>query len=248
MDSGFRPPPPKMPPSTRKAIAILLGVATAGLAVRWFPSPSGWILLVVIIYVGIPLAVMVLNYIVKLRMNRMLARRVELFPPTPDEPSGMIKIEFAPLAMEYVARWRRWSPWLLVMLAATVTAGFAGRTWFPLVVVLLLVALGCEFFLAANVLEWMVPAAWILLSRPEQVRLRVCVVLMGMVNGTIAFGFAGVIVFLFFISGEPWTWRIFAFTLVYGSLVWPCGKASFRFLRRAMRRIPCDDPDAARFV
>jgi hypothetical protein len=93
-----------------------------------------------------------------------------------------------------------------------------------------------------------VPSVWLQLSPSEQKRLRSYMLLLALVNATIALGIIGLIAFLFFFSGDPLAWNKFAFALLYGSLIWPCGKASLRFLRRALRKMPPDDPETLRYV
>jgi hypothetical protein len=76
------------------------------LIVRWLPSPAGVILSFAVIFVGLPLSIMVASDLMRLREQRMLARRMQIFPPSVDEPAGYVRIEYGPLALEHVGRWR----------------------------------------------------------------------------------------------------------------------------------------------
>lgn len=249
MSKGVRLPPPGVCRSTKVAAAILFGIVLAGLAVPWFPSPAGWILFVVVIYVGIPMLLMVVNDLIKLRQDRMLVRNLEVFPPSPEDPDLWVDIKFAPLSLEHVVRWRRWFPWLLAMLGMMLLAGLAHQPWSPAAIVCLcLIGFGREILLGVNVLRWMVPATWMQLTTAEQVRLRLWLLLMAIVTGAIAFGVVGIVYFLFFVSGEPWRWNQFAFAGFYGLLVWPCGRACIHFCRQALRHIPPDERKSERPV
>lgn len=236
-----------MQKSTKVAIAILAGSLLSGLLLSWSPSGSGWIWFVVVIYVCIPMLLMVIVDLSRLRQDRLLAKNLEVFPPTAEDPELWFDIKYAPLAMEYVARWRRWFPWAATMLVIATGAVLFREPWsYALAIPLALIALTPEVLLAVNVLRWMVPAVWQTLTVAEQFRLRACLLLMSAVMGTISAGVIGVVYLLFFISAEPLSWRPFAFTAFYGSLVWPCGVACVRFFRQAVRRVPPDDRKSER--
>lgn len=228
-------------------MAILAGILLTALTLPWFPSPSGWILLVAAIYIGLPMILMVINDLSALRQARMLARNLEVFPPTPEDPVAWFDVKFEALAAEHMRRWRRWFPWLLGLLAIALVAALVDAP-LSVVVALGLIGLGRETFLAVNVLEWLVPANWSHLSLAERLRLRLCLLFVAVITGAIAAGVLAFIYYLFFIRAEPLRWNVFAFTGVYGMLAWPCGAASIRCFRRVFRRIPPDERPSERPV
>ena len=247
MRTGIRPPPPGMQKSTKVAIAILAGSLLSGLILPWSPEGAGWLWLVVVIYVCIPMLLMVITDLSRLRQDRMLARNLEVFPPTAEDPELWFDIKYAPLAMEHVTRWRRWFPWAATMLVIAMGVTLFREPWsYALAISLTLIAFTPEVLLAVNVLRWMVPVVWQTLTVAEQVRLRICLLLMSAVMGAISAGVIGVVYLLFFVSAEPLSWRQFAFTAFYGTLVWPCGKACIRYFWQAVRRMPPDDRKSER--
>jgi hypothetical protein len=238
-----------MKKSTKVAIAILAGSLLSGLMLPWSPSGSGWIWFVVVIYVCIPMLLMIVVDLSRLRQARILAKNLEVFLPTAEDPELWFDVKYAPLGMEYVARWRRWFPWAAAMLVMAMVAALVHTPWsYALAISLALIALTPEALLAVNVLRWLVPAVWQTLTIAEQIRLRICLLLMSVVMGAISAGVLGVIYLLFFVSAEPLSWRPFAFTAFYGTLVWPCGAACIRFFRRAVRRVPPEDRKSERAV
>ena len=244
---GFRPPPPKWKRSTKTALAVIGGIMLAGLAVPRAPPPSGWVLIAVVVYLGLPLVVMVINDLSELRQSRILFRNLDVYPPTEEDPVQWFDVKYEPLAAEHIARWRRWFPWLLGILAAMALAAVAGLPAFVFIG-LLIVGFGRELFLAVNVLEWLVPANWMGLSAAERLRLRLCLLVSALATGVISLGIVGVVYYLFFVSDERLSWRQFAFAAVYGMVVWPCGRAFVRFARKAFRRVPPDERPAERPV
>jgi hypothetical protein len=240
-------PPPRMKTSTKMALAIMAGMVVAGAYVPWAPPPSGWVLLGVVVYVGLPLLVMVFHDLSELRQARMLVRHLDAYGEIGQDPEAWLDVKYEPLASEHIARWRRWFPWLLGILAVMVLAALLGAPRFVLII-LAVIAFGREFFLAVNVIEWLVPANWSELTTSEQLRLRLNYLTFGLAMATIASGVVAIAIYLFFISDETLSWRHFAFAGFYGLLVWPCGRAAIRLLHQAVRRRPAEDRPAERPV
>lgn len=177
----------------------------------------------------------------------MLVRNLDVFPPAARDEGRWLSVNFQPLAAEHISRWRRWFPWLLVIIVVIVLAASAGA---PPVLIAALVAIGFgrEFYLAVNVVEWLVPSNWPGLSQAERLRIRICLLAMATISGAIALGVVGIVYFLFFESDQPVKWNQLAFLGTYGLLAWPAGRASVKFARKALRRVPPEERLAERGV
>jgi hypothetical protein len=243
---GLRPPPPSMTRSTKVALAMVAGVILGGFAVPWFPYPAGWIYFCVVVYVAIPLLLMVVLDLSRLRQERILVRNLEVFPPQAHGEAPWVNVDQRPIADEYVTRWRRWSRWLAGLVAFAAVIAVLGV---PLGVVLIpaVIGLAREAFLAVNVLEWLTPANWQQLNRFEQWRLRACLAAMTVVNASIALAILAIVVYLF-VFIRPLQWNYFAFSLLTGMLAIACARRSYRYFGRLRQAAPANEEASERPV
>ena len=243
---GLRPLPPSMESSTKVGLAIVAGVILGGFATPWFPYPAGWIYFVVVVYVAVPLLLMVVLDLSRLRQQTILARNLEVFAPESDCEAPWVNIDHQPVADEYVARWRRWSRWLAGLVALATVLAVLGV---PLGVVSIpaLIALTTEAFFVVNVLEWLVPASWRKLSRWEQWRLRAWLAGMTVLNASIALAIAAIVVCLFGFD-RPLRWNHFAFALLFGTLAVRCAGRCYKNFEQLKRAVPVDDETSERPV
>jgi hypothetical protein len=242
---GVRPSPPSIDRSTKAAMAIVAGILLAGLATPWFPYPAGWIFVVVVVYVVVPLLIMVVLDLSHLRQLRMLARHLEVIPPETEHDHPWINVDQPPLADEYLTRWRSWSRWFGALLVCAALMAALKLPW-GVALIPALIGLGAEAFLVVNVLECLVPANWHRLSRREQWRLRACLAAMVVVNASIALAIVATVVFLF--VNVPLRWNHFVFTFCFGMLAITCAKRTCRYFGQLRRAVPPDEERAERPV
>jgi len=243
---GLRPSPPPMDRSTKVALAIVAGVIVGGFATPWFPYPAGWIYFVVVVYVAIPLLLMAVLDLSRLRQQRLLARNLEVFPPASDGDVPWVNVGQQPIADENVVRWRRWSRWFAGILALSVALAVF-RVPLGVVLIPAVIALTAEAFLIVNVLEWLVPANWRKLTRWEQWRLRAWLAAMTVLNASIVFAIAALVVYLFAFN-RPIRWNLFAFTLFFGSFAVRCAMLCYRYFGQLRRAVPAHDETSERPV
>jgi hypothetical protein len=243
---GVRPGPPAMEGSTKVALAIVAGVILGGFAVPWFPYPAGWIYFVAIVYLAIPLTLMVVLDLSRLRQLRIVARNLEVFPPVAQGEAPWVNIDSQPIADEYLTRWRRWSRWLAGSLGLAVLMPVLR---IPVGVALIPAVIGLtrEAFLVANVLEWLVPTTWAGLTRWERFRLRACVAIIAVVNATIALVVLAIVISLF-VFERPIRPNYFAFTFFFGMLAVACALRSYRYFERLRQAVPSGHEESERPV
>ena len=246
MTVPFRPPPPPMRRSTKTALCILGGIAVAGATVPWMPSPSGLILLVVVVYVALPMLMLVVNDFIELRQERMLMRHLDVYGAGPDDPDLWVAVQYRPLAQEHLQPWRRWYRWLVASLGLVAAGGLLGAP-VTIVAIVAAIALGREVFLAANVMEWLTPGDWPALTPAERMRLRACLLLMGLTGALIALLVASILVWMF-VFVRPIRWNVFAFAACYGVFGFVAAVRGMHLLKQALRTLPPDERKAERPV
>lgn len=235
--------------STKVGMAILVGMLLGGFLLPWAPTGSGWIYLMAVVYVGLPVSVMIANDLAKLRQARSLVRNLELYPATEEDPISWADVKHHPLATEYVERWRRWFPWLLSTLGAIVIAALARQPWSPYIIGLLAtVGLGREFYLAVNVVQRWVPSVWHELTGVERLRLRFCLLAMVLASGAVALGIVGLAYFFLVIDDQPLSWRHIAFFAAYGIFALVGAVHCVRYCRQLLRPVPPEERPSEREV
>jgi hypothetical protein len=232
--------------STKVALAIVAGILLGGFATPWFPSPAGWIYFAVVVYLAIPLMLMAVLDLSRLRQQRILARNLEVFPPESDGEEPWVNVDQQPIADEYVLRWRRWSRWFAASMALAVVLA-ALRVPLGVVLIPALIALTREAFLIVNVLEWLVQVNWWRLTRWERWRLRAWLAAMTVLNASIALGIAALVVYLFGFN-RPVRWNHFAFALLFGLLAVRCAGRCFECFGQLRRAVPANEETSGRPV
>ena len=240
--SGDAPPlpTPQMEASTRIALWVLACVLLFAIASVWLPEPAGWIAFMLVMYVGLSLGLMVLLDFRRLKTSRLALARMQLAPPTVDDPAARVLLDATALAQDMLKPWRAWRPWLAGFALLAIAVGFLvpgpPTARVTAAAVVFVVGLLRDAFLAINALEVMPADAWASLRRPERALLRAyaavlgSIVLAGSLAVVAALGWS-------WLQPEDMGWKIVPATFIWGGLAFYGVGYAWKWIAAARRHV-----------